>query len=116
MYKVNFNRKNKYNATSTEYGGFRYDSKMEAGYAAQLDWRVKAGEIQSWTRQVKLDLKINGRHITNYYCDFKVINKHGGVEFHETKGFSTDLFRIKWKILEAIIDEIEPGAELVLIK
>lgn len=108
--------KNKYNAVSQNYGGKRYDSKKEAKYAQELDWLLKAGKIQSWDRQVKIDLKVNGHHITNYYCDFKVINEHGGVEFHEVKGFVTAVWEFKWALFHALIDEISPGAVLIVIK
>jgi hypothetical protein len=118
MYRQNFwkENKNKFNAKSQEYNGRRYDSKKEASYAMMLDWRIKAGEIKEWIPQYKIDLRVNGKHIANYYVDFKVINKHGGVEFHEVKGMVLPLWVLKWKLLEALIDEIEPGAELIVIK
>jgi hypothetical protein len=34
----------------------------------------------------------------------------------EVKGFETDLWRIKWLLTEALLDEIEPDAKLVLVK
>jgi hypothetical protein len=34
----------KYNAIRSVYNGYPYDSKFEATYAMQLDWRLKAGE------------------------------------------------------------------------
>lgn len=113
-----FQRKsnNKFNARKTEYGGLKYDSKGEAGYAMELDWRIKAGEIQSYERQYKIPLKVNGHLICTYYMDFKVIDKHGGVQFHEYKGLELPVWQLKFKLLNALIDEIEPGAEIILIK
>ncbi len=113
-----FQRKsnNKFHSQKTEYGGKWFHSKGEAGYAMELDWRIKAGEIKSYQRQFKIELKVNGVHICNYFVDFRVINKHDGIEFHEYKGFSTADFQIKWKLLQALLPEIEPGADLVLIK
>lgn len=108
--------KNKYGAKSQEYDGRRYDSKREASYAMELDYRKKAGEIKEIIPQYKIDLRVNGRHICNYYVDFKVVMKDGSVEFHEVKGMVLPLWQMKWKILEATIDEIEPGAELLVIK
>lgn len=107
---------NKFNAKTQNYNGFKYDSKKEAAYAMELDWRIKAGELLSYEKQYKIDLKVNGLHICNYYCDFKVINKYGGVEFHEVKGLELPLWQLKWKILQATLNEIEPGAELIVIK
>lgn len=107
---------NKFNAKRQDYNGKWYHSKGEAAYAAELDWLQKAGEIKSWERQVKIDLKVNGIHITNYFVDFKVITKDGIVQYHEYKGVETPDFIIKWNLLHALIDEIDPGAELILIK
>lgn len=108
--------KSKYGNNSQEYNGRRYDSKREAAYAQELDWRMKAGEIKEVIPQFKIPLKVNGKHIANYYVDFKVIMADDSVEFHEVKGFETDVWKMKWKILEATVDEIEPGAELLVIR
>lgn len=107
---------NKFGAQRKDYNGRSYHSLFEANYAAHLDLLKMAGEILDWIPQYKIDLRVNGKHIVNYYMDFKVITKHGAVEFHETKGAETDTWRMKWLILEATKDEIEPGVELVLVK
>jgi hypothetical protein len=112
-----FNEKgNKFNAKSQDYGGFRYDSKKEAAYAMELDWRKKAGEVKDWQRQVKVPLKVNGILIANYYCDFRVELSNGIIQYHEVKGLVMPLWEMKWKLFQALIDEIEPGAELIVIK
>jgi hypothetical protein len=109
--------KNKYNAKSQEYNGEKYDSKGEAGYAQELDWRIKAGEIKSYERQVKIPLIVNGVLICNYYADFIVITKHDAVEIHEYKGMVLPLFQLKWKLLQALKDQLYPdGVELIMIK
>lgn len=110
------NSNNKFNAKSTRYNDQFFHSKGEAGYCAELDWRIKAGEIKSYTRQHKIELKVNGVHITNYYVDFRVIDKHGAVSYHEYKGMSTPDFLIKWRLFQALINEIDPGADLILIQ
>lgn len=109
---------NKYGAKSTEYNGIRYHSKFEAGYAAELDLRVKAKDIKSWERQVKLDLKVNGQHITNYYIDFIVTYNDGSREFVECKGLEMEVWKMKWRILEATFDEFKktPDDKLTVIK
>ena len=93
---------NKYNAKSSTYDGRHYDSKLEAGYAMELDWMLKAGIIKSWEAQYKLDLRINDIHICNYYVDFKVVLPDGSEEFRETKGYETALWKLKWKMAIAI--------------
>jgi len=109
-------RYNKYRAERQTFGGRSYHSKKEADYAANLEWRKKAGEIKEIIPQYKLDIRVNGKHITNYYIDFKVVLADDTVELIEVKGFATDLWRLKWLLTEALLDEIEPGAKLVLIK
>jgi hypothetical protein len=103
---------NKYKAESQVYGGYRYDSKKEASYAMQLDWMKKAGEITGYERQHKISIDVNGVHICNYFIDFKVFYKDGHVEYHEVKGFETDLWRLKWRLSKAMY----PDYTFVLIK
>lgn len=115
-------KRNKYNAKKQNYAsiqGFshRYDSLKEASYAMELDWRIKAGEVKSWSTQHKFSLDINETHICNYYIDFRVELTDGSIEYVEVKGFETDLWRMKWRITKAILHEIaEPNARLRLIK
>jgi hypothetical protein len=66
--------------------------------------------------QYKIELRVHGRLICNYYVDFKVIMADGSVQFQEVKGMVLPLWQLKWKLLEALVDEIEPGAELLVIK
>jgi len=111
-------RRNKFNAQRTEFGGVKYDSKKEAAYAAELEYRRKAGEITAIIPHYKIALRVNGKLIANYYVDFRVVNNSGGVEFHEVKSAATmtALWRMKWRILEATLEEVEPGAELIVVK
>ena len=109
---------NKYHARSTEYSGRVYHSKLEAAYAAELDLRVMAHDIERWEPQRRLDLKVNGKHITTYIIDFIVYYNDGSREFVEVKGLEMELWRLKWKILEATFDEFKkhPDDRLLVIK
>jgi hypothetical protein len=89
-------RKNKYNAQTQKYNGRNYDSVKEANYAKELDWRIKAGEILEVIPQFKIDIKIDGKHWRNYFMDFKVIMADGTEEYHEVKGFATEVWKMKW--------------------
>ena len=109
-------RYNKYSNVKQTYGGRSYHSKKEAAWAMELDKMKLVGEIKEFIPQYKLDLRVNGIHICNYYMDFKVIMSDDSIELHEVKGFETDVWRLKWRLTEALIDEIEPGAKLILIK
>ena len=109
-------KQNKYHAKSTEYNGVIYHSKKEAAYAQELDLRQKAGEIKKWERQVKIPLKVYGQHICNYYIDFVVYYPSGEVEYVEVKGFATQLWRLKWKLFEAIYNKEHPEIKLTIIR
>lgn len=107
---------NKFNAKRTEYNGRWYHSKGEAAYAEELDWMKKSGDIQDWKPQHKIELKVNGHFICNYYVDFKVTGNHGEIQYHEYKGAVTQDWQIKWELFHAIKEEIDPGCELILVK
>lgn len=105
-------KKNKFNAIKQTYKGKSYDSRLEAKYAAKLDWRIKAGEVTKYETQHKIPLGYNGQHFTNYFIDFKVWLQDGTIEYHEVKGLETDLWKLKWKMTKAFY----PDYNLVLIK
>lgn len=108
---------NKFNASETEYNGTYFHSKKEASYAEFLDFRVKAGEIVAYTRQHKIEIKINGKKWRNYYIDFRAERKDGFIEYIEVKGFPTDTFKMKWDALVIMKEQIlEPNSELIIIK
>lgn len=108
----------KYKNKSSEYNGIVYHSIFESEYAQQLDWWLKCGEIKSWQRQVRLDLKVNGHHINNYYIDFVVHHHDGHREFVECKGMQLEPWKTNWKILEATFDDFKehPDDTMVLIQ
>ena len=93
---------NKYNSRRTEYHGTSYMSNKEAEYAYQLDMLLAAGEIKSYEKQVKLSLDVNGVHIANYYMDFVVTNNDDSLDAIEVKGFETDVWKMKWKLAQAL--------------
>ena len=103
------------NAKKQEYNGFRYDSGFEASYAQELDLRVKAGDIQCYTRQVNLDLIVNGYVVCQYRIDFIVEHNDGITEYVETKGMHTDTWRLKWKLFEALYCDL-PDVKLTIVQ
>lgn len=101
MYRQ-YNFGNKFHNVRQTYNGYSYMSKLEARYAMELDLRKAAGDIADWERQYKIDLTVNGKHIANYYCDFRILHSDGSYELVETKGFETEIYRLKRKLLEAV--------------
>ena len=111
----------KYHNKPCEYNGIMYDSTLEARVAADLDLEVRAGLIDRWERQVRISfyLCLRCAHLSvipkcadhpiekptilaTYVCDFKAYWKDGTIEFREAKGKSLDIFKFKWRMLEAI--------------
>lgn len=109
-------RGSKYGAKRQEYDGRTYHSKKEAGYAAELDILKKAGDVLMWEPQFKVSLDVNGYHITNYFVDFKVWYKDGTIELVEIKGFETEVWRLKRKLMEAVYLKENPEIKYVVVK
>jgi len=106
----------KYGNQSKTYNGITYHSKKEAKYAQDLDLRIRANDIKSWERQVKIDLRVKGIHICNYYIDFVITHNDGILEYVEVKGFETPEWRLKWKLFEAIFTVDHPEHTLTVVK
>ena len=106
--------RNKFGAIPTTYKGIKYHSKKEAEYAKKLDLLVKAKKISSWTRQIPYPLVVNGKKIANYIMDFEVVTNDGTRQLIEVKGYETQVWKIKWKLIQALYTA--PGIEFVLEK
>jgi hypothetical protein len=102
----------KFHNIPSRYNGRLYHSKFEMEYAMILDDMKKHKEIVSWSPQFVLRLDVNGKHIANYFADFKVIKKGGLIEIHECKGMWTAVGKIKYKLAQALY----PDYKFILIK
>lgn len=107
---------NKFGRKKSEFNGDIYDSKLEANYAEHFNTMLKAGELTHIDRQVKIPLKAYDKHICNYYIDFVLTHKSGEREYAEIKGYATDVWKLKWKMLEAQLDATEPGSIMRVYK
>lgn len=107
-------RSNKYNAETTIYDGFVFDSKAEARRYAELKILEKAGLIKDLVRQPRYTLqdsfKCRGktyRPIT-YIGDFRYTERAtGAVVVEDVKGYKTDVFKIKEKLFRHRYLDIE---------
>lgn len=100
-------KKNYYNTAQRTKGtdGTYYMSKFEAGYGNELDLRLKAKDIADYETQVSFPLIVNGYKVATYIADFVVYHNNGAKEIVETKGYATDIFKLKWKLTEALYGE-----------
>ena len=101
-------------AQKCNHKGYIFDSKFEAGYAQELDMRVMAKDIKNYDKQIPIDLTVNGYKICTYKIDFIVYHNDGLIEYVETKGYMTPVWKIKWKLFEAIYSE-KPNTKLTVI-
>jgi hypothetical protein len=100
-------KKNKYNNTKVEYKGIRFDSIKEMKHYQLLEYLQKIGEIKELKLQVPYELipkyKINNKTVrkTTYIADFTYITtKDDKLHIVDTKGFKTDVYRLKKKLFE----------------
>ena len=97
------NKYNKYRNKVTYINGIKFDSKKEASRYTVLMSLEKAGKISDLRLQVPFDLidtmKHNGKTLRKivYKADFTyTMNEVEIVE--DSKGFSTDVFKIKMRL------------------
>lgn len=114
-------RLNKYNAIKTTYNGRRYDSKLEARVAQDLDLRKKAGEFVEIIPQYRIKLYVylpDGKKadLFTYICDFKCERPDGSFLLVEAKGKETETFRTKKRILDLVWLPDHPNYEYEIIK
>lgn len=109
-------RTNKYGNKWTEYNGQKYQSMAEAAEAADLDIRLRAHDIQSWTRQVPIKVQFYGELIFKYRIDFEVLHNNGERELIEVKGYEDKYWKLRWKILEIYCKHELPGVKLTIVK
>ena len=111
-------RTTKFNAKSTVYNGRRYDSKLEARVAQELDLRMKAGEFTEIEPQFRIKLycylpigdKLN---LWTYVCDFRCTKPDGTYLLAEAKGFRGQRYKDNLKLLDGIWLPDHPDYEFI---
>lgn len=92
----------------TKYGnkkivvdGILFDSKREACRYSELKLLTKAGEISDIERQVEYQLipKQPGERAVKYIADFRYKNKDGQTIVEDVKGYKTEVYKIKRKLM-----------------
>ena len=101
---------NRYYSSKTQG---KNDSKFEAGKARELELLKRAGEIKDFKEQVVLDLIVNGYLVCTYKIDFVIEHNDGMTEYLECKGYSTPVWKLKWKLFEALYSDM-PDTKLTI--
>ena len=97
--------KSKYGAKKTEVDGIKFDSQKEANHYLELKLLERQGIIKDLRRQVRFELqpsyKKNGKTIKaiSYVADF-TYNQDNKLIVEDTKGFRTEVYKLKKKLFE----------------
>ncbi len=105
---------NKYKNKKIVVDEIKFDSKLEARRYCELKLLERAKEIKDLRRQVKFELqpsyKKNNKVIKsiNYVADFVYYDvRRGKTIIEDTKGFKTEIYKLKKKIFEYKYPELE---------
>lgn len=94
--------RNKYGSKkATAYDGSVFDSKREFHRWCELRLLERAGKISGLCRQVTYELipKQEGERACNYIADFIYFNEEGKLVVEDCKGYRTDAYKIKKKLM-----------------
>lgn len=104
--KVNFGMAPKYHnkPTTRVVAGeeVTFPSQREADAYAKLAILERAGKIANLARQVKFELKVEGKLVCRYIADF-VFEEAGKRVVADAKGFHTPVYKLKKKLMLACL-------------
>ena len=91
---------NKYHNRVVEVDGIRFDSRREAHRWRELRLMERVGLITELRRQVPFELIPKSRHgrAIKYIADF-VYRKDGEQVIEDAKGYRTDVYRLKRRMM-----------------
>ncbi len=93
----------KYHAVRVEMDGIKFDSVKEAKRYKQLQLLERAGEIQNLRMQVPFILFEKNKYgrAIKYIADF-VYEENGQTIVEDTKGYKTDVYKLKRRIMAEV--------------
>ena len=98
--------RHKFGAKPCELDGIKFASKKERRRYQELKLLQLGGNVLFFLRQTSIHLPGG----VKYICDFQVFWSDGTVTFEDVKGYRTDLYKAKKRLVEAtypiIITEI----------
>lgn len=87
----------KYKNTIIYADGIRFQSKKEMNHYQNLKLLQKAGKLSFFLRQAPFHLPGN----IKYICDFICFWTDGTITFEDVKGFKTNIYKIKKKLVQS---------------
>lgn len=107
MKRSGFKRRwGKYNAKKTWADNVLFDSKLEAGIYEQLKMLQQAGELSDLELQREFVINVNQKQVCIYIADF-VFKVRDKTIIADAKGVLTDVFKLKWKLMQAVYPEYD---------
>lgn len=107
-------KQSKYHNKRVIVDGILFDSQKEADFYNELKLQLMSGAILGFCRQPEFIL-VEGfadRKPVTYKADFIVFHLDGTFEIIDTKGFETEIFKIKHK---QFLNKF-PGLEIKIVK
>jgi hypothetical protein len=102
----------KYGAKSCVIDGISFPSRKEGNRYAELKLLARAGVISNLECQIPYEIEVNGLHVCRYIADFRYWhNEQGRTVVEDAKGFVTDVFRLKKKLMRAVY-----GIEIIEVR
>ncbi len=105
-YRKLIKKKPKYGSERIEYNGRMYDSKKEAAYAKRLEYLKHAHKIEERVvrieYQVPYSITAKNKVVATYFADFRVTYGDLHQEVVDVKGFRTEVYKLKKKLVEAL--------------
>lgn len=89
------------------YAGRVYHSAAEAKYAFELDTLKAAGRIKDWEPQVEVSIIVNAVLVCKLKVDFRVWPIAGNPWLIEVKGYETEVYKLKRKLLRVCHPELD---------
>lgn len=104
QYRARYGKKNKYGNKKTD----GYDSRLEKKRHSELLWLEKLGVIQNlkWQEPFILQEKTDKLRAIKYIADF-VYERDGVKIVEDTKGFQTEVSKLKMKLFAMKYPDIE---------
>lgn len=100
--------RHKYGAKETYVDNIRFPSKLEAERYMYLKALERAGTIRDLKLQPRFKLHVNGQLICTYVADFEYEKELKDGEWisvvEDTKGVETPEFKLKKKLMKAVLD------------
>ena len=108
MRRSGFKRRNKFGAIKTKVDGVMFDSRLESQWYGYLKILGTAGQIEGLELQKEFVLKVADKQICIYISDYFFFDKlKKKWVVGDAKGVLTDVFKIKWKLMQSLYPDYD---------